>query len=312
MIFNSVVLPEPFAPINATLAPSPTRNEMSSSSTLPSGRVKPTPFKSIWPTRTVSPSTTLGATEFRRASYSMPCLRRMASMSSNSLSPDDALLLPLPADTSPADPLAAPTSSVRLAFAPDGASSFCPVAKRIPARASMPTPIQASGEKTSPTTNPTMPMAEAPMSRNPPAAICSDAAQPFARPWRTDKATRPRPTTATAISIASVNTHPGYVVVAGFPSGISPTGPLGGPSAVARRAYPLGQLVVRRIADTLQREPMRRGHDDSGVTLPGSQDLRRPIHRAPAVTDRQQRPDHRAHLVVAEGIGLHRRGGDPV
>ena len=43
MIRSSVVLPAPLAPTSATLAPSPTRNDTSSSSTRPSGRVCRTP-----------------------------------------------------------------------------------------------------------------------------------------------------------------------------------------------------------------------------------------------------------------------------
>ena len=38
MILSSVVLPEPLGPTSATIAPSPTRNDTSSSSTRPSGR----------------------------------------------------------------------------------------------------------------------------------------------------------------------------------------------------------------------------------------------------------------------------------
>ena len=46
MILVSVVLPDPFAPTSATLAPSPTRNVMSSSNTRPSGNSYPTPATS--------------------------------------------------------------------------------------------------------------------------------------------------------------------------------------------------------------------------------------------------------------------------
>ncbi len=46
MILVSVVLPEPFAPTSATLAPSPTRKVMSSSNTRPSGSSYPTPATS--------------------------------------------------------------------------------------------------------------------------------------------------------------------------------------------------------------------------------------------------------------------------
>ncbi len=49
MIFSSVVLPEPLGPTSATTAPSPTRNETSSSRTRPSGRSKLTPERSMWP-----------------------------------------------------------------------------------------------------------------------------------------------------------------------------------------------------------------------------------------------------------------------
>ena len=45
----SVVFPAPFAPTSATLAPSPTRKETSSSKILPSGRSKRTPATSTWP-----------------------------------------------------------------------------------------------------------------------------------------------------------------------------------------------------------------------------------------------------------------------
>ena len=46
---KSVVLPEPFAPISATFAPSPTRKETSLSSTRPSERAYSTPETFIWP-----------------------------------------------------------------------------------------------------------------------------------------------------------------------------------------------------------------------------------------------------------------------
>ncbi len=43
MIRSSVVLPAPFSPTSAARTPSPTRNDTSSSSTRPSGRVCRTP-----------------------------------------------------------------------------------------------------------------------------------------------------------------------------------------------------------------------------------------------------------------------------
>src|SRR4051794_19734527 len=55
MIRSSVVLPAPLAPTSATLAPSPTRNDTSSSSTRPSGSSYRTPATSTWPTRVESP-----------------------------------------------------------------------------------------------------------------------------------------------------------------------------------------------------------------------------------------------------------------
>ena len=54
MILSSVVLPAPFAPTSATLAPSPTRNDTSSSSTRPSGSSYRTPWMSTCPTRSDS------------------------------------------------------------------------------------------------------------------------------------------------------------------------------------------------------------------------------------------------------------------
>src|SRR3954447_22371525 len=50
MILSSVVLPAPLAPTSATLAPSPTRNDTSSSRTLPSGSSYRTPATSTCPT----------------------------------------------------------------------------------------------------------------------------------------------------------------------------------------------------------------------------------------------------------------------
>src|SRR4051812_23799524 len=50
MMRSSVVLPAPLAPTRATFAPSPTRNDTSSSSTRPSGRSKRTPATSTCPT----------------------------------------------------------------------------------------------------------------------------------------------------------------------------------------------------------------------------------------------------------------------
>ena len=46
MILVNVVFPDPFAPTSATLAPSPTRNVMSSSNTRPSGNSYPIPATS--------------------------------------------------------------------------------------------------------------------------------------------------------------------------------------------------------------------------------------------------------------------------
>ena len=48
-IRRRVVLPAPFGPISAILAPSPTRNETSANSTRPSGSVCPTPATSTYP-----------------------------------------------------------------------------------------------------------------------------------------------------------------------------------------------------------------------------------------------------------------------
>jgi hypothetical protein len=47
MIFSSVDLPAPFAPMRAEVAPSPTRKDTSSSSGLPSGRVNDTALTSM-------------------------------------------------------------------------------------------------------------------------------------------------------------------------------------------------------------------------------------------------------------------------
>ena len=44
-----VVLPDPFGPISATLAPSPTRNETSFSNTRPSDNEYSTALTSMWP-----------------------------------------------------------------------------------------------------------------------------------------------------------------------------------------------------------------------------------------------------------------------
>ena len=49
IILSSVVFPDPFAPINATFAPSPTRKETSLRRTLPSDNEKPTPLTSMCP-----------------------------------------------------------------------------------------------------------------------------------------------------------------------------------------------------------------------------------------------------------------------
>ena len=47
MIFSSVDLPAPFAPMSAETVPSPTRNDTSSSSGRPSGRVSDTLLTSM-------------------------------------------------------------------------------------------------------------------------------------------------------------------------------------------------------------------------------------------------------------------------
>ena len=65
---SSVVLPAPFGPTSATLAPSPTRNDTSAKSSRPSGSVYPTPATSMYPTREyclIRPG--FGASDFQHA-----------------------------------------------------------------------------------------------------------------------------------------------------------------------------------------------------------------------------------------------------
>ena len=50
IIRKSVVLPEPFGPINATFVPSPTRKETSLNNTRPSDKANSMPVTFIWPT----------------------------------------------------------------------------------------------------------------------------------------------------------------------------------------------------------------------------------------------------------------------
>ena len=61
-IRSSVVLPAPFGPTRATLAPSPTRNDTSAKSSRPSGRMCPTAATSTYPTPGSCPSGGPGGT----------------------------------------------------------------------------------------------------------------------------------------------------------------------------------------------------------------------------------------------------------
>jgi hypothetical protein len=62
-------------------------------------------------------------------------------------------------------------------------------------------------------------MADAPMSRNPPAASWSDAAHPVERARLMENPTSPAPTAATAMAIKSWTTLPGYARIVSRTSG---------------------------------------------------------------------------------------------
>ena len=64
-----------------------------------------------------------------------------------------------------------------------------------------------------------------------------------------------------------------------------------------------GQLVVGRVADLLERQPVRRHHGDGRVARRRGQHLAGPLRGPSAFADRDQAADERAHHVVAERVG---------
>src|SRR4051794_38502048 len=88
--------------------------------------------------------------------------------------------------------------------------------------------------------------------------------------------------------------------------GVSPT-----PAAPRPRGRdPRGELVVRRVVDAYERQPVRGRDGDRAVPYPRGEDLGGPADRPAPVADEQQCTDHGAHLVVAERVGLHRHQDD--
>src|SRR5918996_3439814 len=186
---------------------------------------------------------------------------------------------------------------------------------RTPAIPRPTTPSQASGSKTIPARNPTIPMADAPMSRNPPAASWRDAAHPFDRARLMESPTSPAPTAATAMAIRSWITRPGYPAPCLAPRGDPRHGPQthraagSVPLPAVGPALPGGlstgrQVRVGRVPDRLQGEPVRWDHGHARIPTARSQHLCRPPHRPPAVANGEQGSDHGPDLVVAEGVGL--------
>ena len=72
-----------------------------------------------------------------------------------------------------------------------------------------------------------------------------------------------------------------------------------------RGCRPLSQLVVRRIADLLQRQPVGRQHGHLAVAHGGGGEVGQPVDRTASGADLDQSTDQAPHHRVAEGVRAH-------